>query len=347
MNMLKTFGRNPTANQIQSSNFKNLTFQNQPVSPRKVYLEGHQQKNTWQIAFDFFVKKKPENVRPLNPLPSIKHNLNTINADQTPCVVWMGHSSYFIKYKQTTFLVDPVMSGYAAPFPFAIQAFAGADIYSYNDIPQIDYLIITHDHYDHLDYKTVLALKNKTKNIITHLGVGEHFKSWGFKPEIISELDWWQDQKLPRDLSITSTPAQHFSGRTFDRNRTLWGSFVLELEQFRIYIGGDSGYGIHFEQIGQKFKSFDLALLECGQYNPNWPDVHMFPEETAQAGLEIGAKVIMPVHWGKFVLSTHDWTEPVERVLKKATVLGLQVTTPYIGEPVYIGEKLPQTQWWK
>jgi len=346
MSILKQFGRNPKPEQIKSSFYKNGSFQNQPFSPRKVYLEGHKQKSTLQIAYEFFLKKKPESIEPTIGIPSQKTDLKTLKSD-TPTLIWMGHSSYFIKYQNKTFLIDPVMSGHASPFKFMINAFKGTDIYSYDDIPEIDYLIITHDHYDHLDCDTVNRLKHKIKKIIAPIGVAEHFKSWNFQSNIITELDWWESHKLQSDWFITATPTQHFSGRTFDRNQTLWASYVLELNQFRLYIGGDSGYGIHFQQIGQKFKKFDLAILECGQYNPNWPDVHMFPEETALAAQELDAQLLLPVHWGKFVLSTHPWTDSIERVLIKSNELNIKTTTPMIGEPLVLNSPHPQSTWWK
>jgi L-ascorbate metabolism protein UlaG (beta-lactamase superfamily) len=159
-------------------------------------------------------------------------------------------------------------------------------------------------------------------------------------------LDWWETIEIKDNFKLTAAPARHFSGRTFDRNKTLWSSFILEKNDTRIYIGGDSGYDDHFKLIGEKFGSFDLAILESGQYNESWPQIHMMPEETVQAAKDLHAKVLLPVHWGKFALSLHPWNEPIRRVLKKAISLNQAVATPMIGEPFYLQGPVPQNEWW-
>ncbi|MEQ1723512.1 MAG: MBL fold metallo-hydrolase [Pseudobdellovibrio sp.] len=267
--------------------------------------------------------------------------------DHTPALVWFGHSSYLIKYQQKNILVDPVFSGHASPISTAVKSFKGSDVYSVEDMPEINVLLLTHDHYDHIDFKSVSLLKNKTKKVICPLGCGEHLEYWGFDPNLITELDWWQDKVVGTSLKITATPARHFSGRGLIRNKTLWASYVLELGTYRIFVGGDSGYDDQFKKIGERFKSFDLALVECGQYGKNWPYIHMFPEQTAQVARDLNAKVLMPVHWGKFILSLHPWTEPIERVLIKGAELGQDIITPLIGEVVRVGENRPNSKWWR
>ncbi|MBK8414386.1 MAG: MBL fold metallo-hydrolase [Bacteroidetes bacterium] len=206
-------------------------------------------------------------------------------------------------------------------------------MYKPTDFGVIDLLVLTHDHYDHLDYKTLFALKDKVKHVVCSLGVASHLIFWGYDRAIITELDWWQSTNVG-SLKITATPARHFSGRLFKRAQTLWSSFVLQSSTNTIYIGGDSGYDSHFKEIADRFGSFDLALLECGQYNSKWPLIHMTPEESVQAGIDLQAKVIMPVHFGKFALAFHDWNEPVKRFVTRCKALNIAYTTPMIGDMI-------------
>jgi L-ascorbate metabolism protein UlaG (beta-lactamase superfamily) len=178
------------------------------------------------------------------------------------------------------------------------------------------------------------------------LGVGSDLIHWGVEPERIKEFDWWEGETVIPGLDLVCTPARHFSGRGFRGNKTLWASFVLKTGGQTIFIGGDSGYDNSFRKIGQKYGPFDLAMLECGQYDVQWPDIHMMPEETVQASIDLQAKVLLPVHWGKFTLALHPWKDPVERALKHAQTLSVKVATPQIGERVIIGENYPVTTWW-
>jgi L-ascorbate metabolism protein UlaG (beta-lactamase superfamily) len=343
---LKTLGKNPTSPERlrrleQSPHFKDGIFHNINTTPMS--KPGG---STLKTAVDFFLTPKPFDIRPATKIPGIKINLNDL-PDETPSLVWFGHSSYLIKFQGQTFLIDPVFSGHASPIASAVKAFEGTDLYSVEDLPNIDVLILTHDHYDHIDFETIDKLKNKVGQVICTLGVGEHLQYWGFSPNSFSELDWWEEKTISALIKITATPARHFSGRGLTRFKTLWASYVLQLGRLQIFIGGDSGYDDQFRKIGDKFKFFDLALLECGQYGLNWPYIHMFPEQTAQAAVDLNAKVLMPVHWGKFILSTHSWTEPIERVQLAAEKLQLKTTTPQIGEVLQLGKKLPDSKWWR
>ena len=263
-----------------------------------------------------------------------------------PVIVWFGHSSYFIKIQNSTFLIDPVFSGNAAPVSCMVKSFEGSDIYTTDDFPGIDYLVLTHDHYDHLDYKTILKLKPKINNIFCSLGIASHLIYWGFDEKIITEMDWWQTNKLGDEMFLTAAPSRHFSGRGLKRYKTLWSSFILQTGSHNLYLGGDSGYDAHFKEIGEKYGPFDIAMIECGQYNTAWPFIHMMPEETAQAAADLKAKVLLPVHWGKFTLALHAWNEPVKRLLKGPGV-AYKVTTPMIGEPVILDEVYPEKHWWQ
>jgi L-ascorbate metabolism protein UlaG (beta-lactamase superfamily) len=216
-------------------------------------------------------------------------------------------------------------------------------------IPEIDILLISHDHYDHLDYPTIKALLPRVKQIVCPLGVDAHFLAWGAKAEQLLVLDWWQTVKLP-SVTITATPARHFSGRTLKRNQSLWASFVLErkTDGTRIFVGGDSGYSPHFEEIANKYAPFSLAIIECGQYDQHWHQIHAWPEDSATAASLLKAKVVLPVHWGKFALSLHHWKEPIRRFLSKAKAINLQAATPMFGEVLdWQAADIPNRKWWE
>ena len=340
--LLRVFGKNPSGDELikvqASSNYRNNSFQNS--MPTSLMENGSMLSILWKFM------NKPKNTVPPKPIPSVKTDLKSL-PDHAPVVVWLGHSSYLIKINGRHILVDPVFSGHASPFSFSAKSFPGTDVYGVDDLPAIDALIISHDHYDHLDYATVKKLDSKTSVICTSLGVASHLDFWGIDKKKIVEFDWWKSHTLFDDVQLTAVPARHFSGRGFIRNKTLWSSFVLTTKQYSLFIGADSGYGDHFKLIREKFGSFDLAILECGQYNTAWHDIHMLPEETVQACIDLNAKVLMPVHWGKFSISLHPWDEPVRRVKMSADELKVKITTPMIGEPVIVGSSYPEKIWWE
>jgi L-ascorbate metabolism protein UlaG (beta-lactamase superfamily) len=279
-------------------------------------------------------------------LPSVKTDLKILS-DATPTIVWFGHSSYLIKSNGFNILVDPVLKGNASPVSFLLKPFDGADVYSLDDLPTIDLVLLTHDHYDHLHYDSIKALASKAKYFVTSLGVGAHLEHWGVDAKKITELDWWETKNISPEIEFTATPARHFSGRSFKRGQSIWSSFVLKLNGYKLFLGGDSGYENHFKEIGQQFGPFDIALLECGQYGKDWPYIHMLPEQTAQAAKDLGAKVLMPVHWAKFELAFHPWDDSINRVKKTSVEIGQPTTTPMIGEPVILNKSYPDKTWWK
>lgn len=325
----------------RSLQYSNGKFQNQSHTPS--LTEGA---SFFSVLKEFFLDKKPRR-KPAGILPSVKTDLLHLQKDEN-ILVWMGHSSYFMQVDGKTILVDPVLSGAASPISFTTKSFAGADIYNTDDIPEIDLLFITHDHWDHLDHSTIKKLKPKVKTIITGLGTGAHLERWGFNKNMIIEKDWNENAELGDGFSVTVTPARHFSGRGFVRNKALWASFVLQTPTLKIYIGGDSGYDAHFKAIGNTHGPFDLAILECGQYDKSWKYIHMMPEETVQAAQELRAKKVLAVHWGKFSLGNHAWDEPADRVYKAALEKQMLLLTPMIGEKVNIDDN-SQTffPWWK
>ncbi|TKK67446.1 MBL fold metallo-hydrolase [Ilyomonas limi] len=340
--MFASFGKDPAGKELdtlkQSPNYRNNQFQN--VVPTATLAEDASiVKTLWHFI------NKPKSNKPPKPLPAVKTDLKQSISDK-PVIVWFGHSSYFIRVNSINILVDPVFSGYAAPFSFMNKSFAGTNVYSIDDMPAIDVLLITHDHYDHLDYETVTKLRPKVKHIYTSLGVASHLVYWGYNQQNITELDWWQSVTITDNLQLIAAPARHFSGRSFRRFTTLWSSFILKTNEYNIYIGADSGYGNHFKEIGAKYGPFDMAVLENGQYNVAWPQIHQFPEEAVQACIDLNAKVLMPVHWAKFDIALHPWDEPIKRLTKAAKEKGVQVTTPMIGEPVVIDGVYPCSEWW-
>ncbi len=339
---MKIFGKNPAGKRLErilrAENYRNGAFHN--IQHTDVMLKGV---SMLKVMKDFI--NKPKHTVPAKSIPSIKNDLRLLNGDQAQ-LVWFGHSSYLIRSGGFTILVDPVFSGNASPFSFFAKAFEGSNIYSVDDMPEIDLLLLTHDHYDHLDYATVIKLDKKVKKILTSLGVAQHLEYWNIHPEKITELNWWEDYRISDTVKLTATPARHFSGRGTKRGKTLWSSFVLELNGTKIFAGGDSGYDESFRLIGEKFGPFDLAILENGQYNENWPHIHMMPEEVVLAARDLNASSLLPVHWGKFSLSLHPWNEPAKRVFKAATASGLHIIMPRIGEVVTLPDNNHWPEWW-
>ncbi len=323
-----------------SDNYLNGSFRNLHKTPN--LKEGV---SAATVMKDFFFNKSPFN-KPSSVLPSKKTNLATLPANQNT-FVWFGHSSYFLQVDGKRILVDPVFSGNASPLNFTTKSFEGSDVYDAGDMPGIDLLILTHDHWDHLDYRTLTHLQPKIKKIVTGLGVGAHLQTWGFDGAIILEKDWNQHEDLGGGFSISSTPARHFSGRSFKRNQTLWMSFVLQTPSLKIYIGGDTGYDTHFKTIGEQFGPFDIAILECGQYNEYWKYIHMMPEQVVDACGDLRASMFVPVHWSKFALSLHAWYEPIERVTAEAYKRNVAIVHALIGEAINLAQPPQQNEWWK
>jgi L-ascorbate metabolism protein UlaG (beta-lactamase superfamily) len=324
----------------KSPNYKDGKFQNIHFTP--MMTEGY---SLSRATYDFIVTKFPRQ-RPKDTIPSIKTDLLNLPKDRD-VVVWFGHSSYFIQLAGKRFLIDPVFSGNASPVPNSNKSFIGTDIYTPADMPEIDYLLITHDHYDHLDYETIIALKGKVKKVICGLGVGAHFDSWGYDPGLTIEKDWNESVHLDDGITLHTATARHFSGRGITRNNTLWLSFILQTPDLKIYVGGDSGYDTHFAEIGEKFGGFDLAILDNGQYNLAWQAIHMLPEEVLKAAQELKAKRILPGHSSKFVLAQHPWDEPLIKITELNKTFQIPLATPMIGEPVNLNDKQQQfKQWW-
>lgn len=339
------FGRLPAADRLRvieaSPNYVDGQFRNRVPTP--MFADG-------TSVFSVLVGNLFQDRHGLTPparLPSVKTDLKKL--DRTlDTVVWLGHSSYFIQLGGKRVLVDPVFSPAAAPLPFVNQAFAGTSVYGAEDMPEIDYLLISHDHWDHLDYPSVRALEPKVRLVVAGLGVGAYFEHWRYPREKIREADWFDVVQLEPGFAIHVLPARHYSGRLLTRNKTLWAAYALENAGRRIFISGDTGYGPHFAEIGREFGSFDLALLELGQYDSRWPHIHMTPEEAARAAEALGAKALLPAHVGKFAIARHSWDEPLRRIVAASEGRSFRLLTPRIGDPVRIGSESQRFPgWWE
>lgn len=339
------FGRTPRGERLervkQSPNYYDGGFKNLHDTPQLTSDKG-----LIGTAIGFLFKKKKD-LAPGNEIPVIKTDLHALNKEDD-LVVWFGHSSYLIQTDGKRILVDPVFSKYAAPVWFYNRAFKGTTVFHPDDLPEIDYLIISHDHWDHLDYPTMKALKPKIKHIICPLGVGEHFERWKFDLTTITEMDWGEETANEAGFEFFCLPARHFSGRGLKPNQSLWASFLIKTPTQKIYIGGDSGYDTHFEEIGNTFGGIDLAFLENGQYDAGWKYIHMMPEELITAAKNLQAKKVFPVHNSKFALANHAWRDPMQRVYNQYDAEEFTLLTPQIGEIVYYNDSsMIFNAWWE
>ena len=339
------FGQTPNGERLErikkSANYIDGKFKNLSETPVLV-----SEKSKLQIMSDFMFRKKIR-VSPEEELPVIKTNIKTLNPKED-VLIWFGHSSYFIQLKGKKFLIDPVFSDYASPFSFINKAFKGTSLYKSSDFDDIDYLIITHDHWDHLDYNTIIDLKPKIRHIVCGLGIGQHFEYWGFDNSIITELDWYEGKSIGEGWQLTATPARHYSGRGLKGNQTLWVSFALQTPVCNIFLGGDSGYDTFFAEIGNKYGPFDIAILEQGQYDENWNLIHLMPGQLMKTAEQLKAHSILPVHNSRFALANHEWDEPLNSATDNHSDSGISVLTPQIGEVIVLKDTTHSfSKWWE
>ena len=300
-------------------------------------------------AWDYFTGGSPHR-KPETPVP-IQARTADAFAEVAPGVrvTWLGHGTSLVETGGRRFLVDPVWGDHAAPSPLAgVRRFHPPPL-ALADLPPLDAVLVTHDHYDHLDAPTVAALAGRVPRWICPLGVGARLEGWGVPPEAVTEVDWWEAAEVG-GVTVAATPARHFSGRFLtDRNTTLWCGFALAPPEAsgggRVLVGGDGGYTAAFRTIGERLGPFDVALMEIGAYNQAWADIHMGPEQAVQAALDARARLLLPVHWATFDLALHGWTEPGERVLVAAREAGLPLALPRPGESV-TPEAYPTERWW-
>ncbi|QXI27350.1 MBL fold metallo-hydrolase [Pseudomonas vanderleydeniana] len=295
----------------------------------------------WRMTF-----QKPRNTRPTGSVPVQALTREQLLAASDFSVFRLGHSTLLLKMHGKFWLTDPVFSQRASPVQWAGPKRFHQPPISLEDLPPIEAVILSHNHYDHLDQKAVLALADKTRHFLAPLGVGDQLVKWGIAPDKVQQLDWWEETSV-EGIRFVATPSQHFSGRTlFDNNQTLWASWVMIAGGVRIFFSGDSGYFDGFKQIGEHYGPFDLTLMETGAYNVDWPHVHMQPEQSLQAHLDLKGRWLLPIHNGTFDLSFHAWYEPFERILALAWDNNVSITTPAIGEAFSLMQPHRGRAWW-
>ncbi len=306
---------------------------------------GRTRPSTFAVLLRFIANNNL--TRPASRLPEVKPDLAAFLSDgRVLKTIWLGHSTFLVLIGGKVILFDPVLSDYASPVSGFIKRFQ-PPVLSVSDLPDIDTIVISHDHYDHLDYDTIVRFRGRKTRFLVPLGVGAHLRGWGIAPEHITELDWWQEVKRG-ELRFTLTPAQHFSGRGLtSRNATLWGSWVVRSADHRMFFSGDGGYDNHFKKIGRLFGPFDIVFLENGQYSPDWPLIHLLPKDGARAFRDLQGKRLMPVHWGMFDLSTHNWYDPIEAMSRLAKQHGFALVAPKLGEIVDVKRDRVFPAWWR
>ncbi|MDE2271884.1 MAG: MBL fold metallo-hydrolase [Xanthomonadaceae bacterium] len=326
-----------SALQAADGRFRNAAPRPAPAGPRK---------SRWKLMWEVFFEK-PANTRPRAPIPVRPLSRVELEAAPESSLYRLGHSTVLLKLRGHWWLTDPVFSHRASPFSWLGPKRFHAPPIAIDELPAIRGVILSHDHYDHLDHDAILALAGKVDRFLTPLGVGERLAGWGIARERVHQFDWWQGIEV-EGVRFTATPAQHFSGRTLrDGNRTLWCSWTIDDGERRVFFSGDSGYFDGFAEIGRRFGPFDLTLMETGAYNAEWPYVHMHPEQTVQAHLDLRGDWLLPIHNGTFDLSVHPWHEPFERVLTLAHAHGIALATPVMGERVSIDAPHAGDRWWR
>jgi L-ascorbate metabolism protein UlaG (beta-lactamase superfamily) len=299
-------------------------------------------KTTWDFLFTKNARI-PDGLLPSQPVALSYFNESgsgRLNA------TWLGHSSLMINIDGYKILMDPVFEKRISLFgPTRFNGDLPLDIHQ---IPPVDAVIISHDHYDHLNKFTVKRLSEKTSKFIVPLAVGARLVDWGVPPDKIIELDWWDEYRFDQELTFVCTPAQHFSGRGLtDRNKTLWSSWVITTPLHKIFFSGDSGYFNGFKEIGDKYGPFGMTFIECGAYDTSWEQVHMFPEQSVQAHLDLKGTVLHPIHWGTFNLALHSWYEPMLRLSAAAESKNITYATPVVGETTRYNKTIPNRHWWQ
>lgn len=338
------FGRLPRGERLRrierSPLYRDGAFQNLHPTPQIVSRKGFAGA-LWEMLFS-----RKERTVPRAALPAVRTDLRALPRD-ADLMVWFGHSSCWLQLGGMRVLVDPVLTS-RWPMSWMFRPFPGSDLYTPADIPEVDLLLLTHDHWDHLDYHTLRALKGRIAHVVCPLGVGEHLEYWGFDPQRITELSWDEQVSLGDGHTVHCLPSRHFSGRMLRRNRTLWASFLIETPSRRVFVSGDGGYDTHFAEIGRRFAPIDLAVLENGQYNADWRFIHTMPEEQARIFADLNPLRAVTVHHSKFALSRHPWDEPLELEERMAERRSLPLLTPRIGEVVRLGDP-PQrfSAWWR
>jgi len=303
--------------------------------------------------FDYLVRQfSGDEARvPPSPLPVLAVDKTALAAPPPASglrAFWIGHASVYAEVDGLRLLLDPVFAERVSPIAIGPKRFHPPPI-ALVDLPRIDAVLVSHDHYDHLDMETVQHLAARGSRFFVPLGIGAHLERWGVPPAQIEEMEWWQRKTLG-SVEFVCTPTRHYSGRGLgDRSATLWSSWSVLGPRHRFFYSGDTGYGTHFADIGSRLGPFDLAFIKIGAYGPgpSWIDIHMPPEQSVQAHRDVRARRMFPVHWSTFNLAYHDWDEPIRRTVAEAGRTGVDVVTPRLGEWVDADQDFASTPWWQ
>jgi len=339
MTLAPTFGAKPSGDSLArmklSRHYKDGKFFNNEATRISTSQPGE----SMGLADYIFPAK---NKNPDFPLPSLQFDKNSFdNGD----FVWFGHSTLMFRSRQTNILIDPVFNR-ASPIPIGGKSFEMQVKPKLDALPAIDVVLISHDHYDHLDHLAMGELASTTELFLVPLGIQAHLLRWGVPVEKIIELDWFESHEVG-ETTFTLTPSRHFSGRGINnRFSTLWGSWVVKSNSLSVFLSGDSGYTDDFKLIGEQFGPFDIAFVENGAYDKQWAQIHMMPEQSVQAALDLNAKLFFPIHWGKFDLAKHRWVEPIERAVAEANKQNLMLVAPVVGQ-VFQLDSPPFEAWWE
>jgi len=330
----------PAAASFQSPQHRDGKFRN--VAPRQAPGLRKTLGIAWRV-----LTSKPATTVPDAPIPVRALDAAALAAAPDASLFRLGHSTLLLKLAGEFWLTDPVFSERASPVQWAGPKRFHAPPIGIAELPPIKGVILSHDHYDHLDRAAVLALAPKVEVFVTPLGVGDRLVAWGIPAAKVRQLDWWQQTALG-DLRLVATPAQHFSGRGLgDGDSTLWASWVILAGDLRLYFSGDTGYHADFATIGERFGPFDVTFMETGAYDAQWPDIHMQPEQTLQAHLDLRGRWLMPLHNGTFDLAMHAWHEPFDRIQALAHAHDVPLATPGMGERLSLVQPHAGERWWR
>ena len=284
--------------------------------------------------------------RPSEPLPSVAVDMAAFDTEAGLRVVWLGHSTVLVRIDSVTILFDPVFDEYTKHSMGSARRFQPSPL-PREALPRLDAVVISHDHFDHLEKGTVEYLAPRGVTFFVPLGVGALLEEWGVPNSQIVELDWWESTVI-RSVRLVCTPARHFSGRNVSSiNKTLWSSWALIGPAHRLFFGGDTGYFDRLKDIGKRYGPFDLTLIPIGAYDDAWPDVHLRPEEAVIVQKVLNAKLLCPIHWGTFDLAAHRWREPIERLVEAASLEKIDLVTPQLGEVVDPDNLESPKRWWE
>ena len=342
---LKQFGGSPSGDRLEriksAPNYADGKFQNTVPTSLEMRSGTFSMLSRWLFGKEVRI---PDIDIPVDELSPASFDAPPPDGLRITC---MGHSTVLIEIDGKRILTDPMWSKRSSPVSLAGPARFHPPPMPLEELPRLDAVVISHDHFDHLDKNTVCALARTGVYFFVPLGVGAHLEKWEIGPDLITELNWWEAAAID-GITFVATPARHFSGRGIrDRDTTLWASWTIIGPEHRVFFGGDSGFFPGFAEIGDKFGPFDITLLECGAYDPNWPDIHMAPEQTVEANMALKGNLLIPIHWGTFNLSFHSWFDPPERLTAAAESKNVRIAVPRFGRMVTATDMAQKDPWWK